>query len=128
VSRIRQPVALEEASVRPAGFDLQRYWTESTAQFREKLPRFYATFLVDPSVLRWARYRGWRLEEESPEGDRIRVRLRFDAEDEALQFALSFGPALDVLDPPALRDSTARAAAATAAKYGAGSEAAHAAT
>jgi hypothetical protein len=42
------------------------------------------------AVMRWIRYRGWRLEEEQVEGERVRVRLRFDAEKEAIQFSVSF--------------------------------------
>jgi len=47
-------------------------------------------FFAHPPVIE-ARYRGWRLEAECAEGDRVRVRVRFDAEEEGLQFALSFG-------------------------------------
>jgi len=117
VSRIREPLVLDEPSARPADFDLQRYWEQSTIEFRDKLPRYYATFLVQPSVLRWARYRGWRLEEETPEAGGVRLRLRFDAEEEALQFALSFGDSLEVVEPDDLRTATAQAAAAVAARY-----------
>lgn len=115
VSRIQEPIVLDEAATRPTDFDLRQYWERSTAEFRGKLPRYYATFLVQPGVLRWARYRGWRLEEETPEGDLVRVRLRFDIEEEALQFALSFGPNLRVVDPPELREAVLRSAAAITA-------------
>ena len=52
--------------------------------------------------MRWARYRGWRLEEETPDGEHIRIKLRFDVEDEAVQFALSFGGDLEVIEPAEL--------------------------
>jgi predicted DNA-binding transcriptional regulator YafY len=99
VSRIREAATLEEPAERLRDFDLARYWERSAAEFREKLPRYYATFLANPSVMRWIRYRGWRLEEETAEGDSIRIRLRFDIEEEAVQFALSFGGAVDVIEP-----------------------------
>ncbi|HXA04619.1 MAG TPA: WYL domain-containing protein, partial [Bryobacteraceae bacterium] len=73
VSRISEAQILEEPSTRPADFDLTVYWERSAAEFREKLPRYYATFLASPAVMRWVRYRGWRLEEEAPEGDRVRL-------------------------------------------------------
>jgi predicted DNA-binding transcriptional regulator YafY len=82
---------------------LSAHWERSAAEFREKLPRYYAIFLAHPSVMRWVRYRGWRLEEEKPEGDRIRVKLRFDIEEEAVQFALSFGGEIEVVEPAELR-------------------------
>jgi predicted DNA-binding transcriptional regulator YafY len=104
VSRIQQASALHQPAVWPPDFDLRAYWERSTAEFREKLPRYYATFLVNPSVMRWAKYRGWRLEEQIAEGDRIRVKLRFDIEDEAVQFGLSFGGDLEVIEPAELRE------------------------
>jgi len=64
VSRIRDAAIDDHASVVPESFDLASYWEASTVEFRERLPRYYATFLVAPSVMRWVRYRGWRLEEE----------------------------------------------------------------
>jgi predicted DNA-binding transcriptional regulator YafY len=103
VSRIADPVLLDERADVPAEFDLAAYWSQSAAEFRQHLPRYYATFLAEPSILRWVRYRGWRLEEETPEGDRVRIRLRFDIEEEARQFALSFGGAVEVVEPEELR-------------------------
>ncbi len=110
VSRIREAAPLDEPASYPPGFDLAAYWERSAAEFREKLPRYYATFLADPSVMRWVRYRGWRLEEETAEGERVHIKLRFDVEEEALQFALSFGGAIEVIDPPELREKVLSAA------------------
>lgn len=117
VSRIRE-AALDEQECRVSGeFDLAAYWETSTAKFREHLPRYYVTCLVAPAVMRWVRYRGWRLEEEHEEGDRVRIRLRFDAEEEGLQFALSFGADAEVIDPPELRSKVLEAARKTAERY-----------
>ena len=118
LSRIRDAALDERECVRPDDFDLAAYWETSTVEFRERLPRYYATFLVEPSVMRWVRYRGWRLEEEQQEdGGRVRIRLRFDAEDEGLQFALSFGPDIEVIEPVELRDKVVVAARATLERY-----------
>jgi len=117
LSRIRGAVLDEKNCVRPDDFDLAAYWETSTVEFRERLPRYYATFHVDPSVMRWVRYRGWRLEEEQAEGDRVRIRLRFDAEEEGLQFALSFGADIEVMEPAELRDKVLAAARATVERY-----------
>jgi len=110
VSRIADPVALEERAEIPADFDLADYWSRSAEEFRQHLPRYYATFLADPSVMRWVRYRGWRLEEATPEGDRVRLRVRFDIEEEARQFALSFGGSIQVVEPAELRAAVAASA------------------
>ncbi len=104
VSRISEVTILDEPSARPSDFDLAVYWERSAVEFREKLPRYYATFLVSPEVMRWVRYRGWRLEEEAPRGDSVLVRMRFDIEQEAVQFALSFGGDVEVVEPLELRE------------------------
>jgi predicted DNA-binding transcriptional regulator YafY len=103
VSRISSVVILDQPSERPAEFDPAEYWERSTSEFREKLPRYYATYLASPAVMRWVRPRGWRLEGETPEGNHVRVRLRFDAEEEAIQFALSFGGDVEAVEPHELR-------------------------
>ena len=112
VSRMRNAETLATPARRPADFDLAAYWERSAAEFREKLPQYRAVFLAKPSVMQWIRYRGWRLEEETAEGERVRVRLRFDAEAEALQFALSFGADVEVVEPVELRSQVRDAAIA----------------
>ncbi|MBV9499780.1 MAG: YafY family transcriptional regulator [Acidobacteriaceae bacterium] len=104
VSRIQEAAPLDPPAEYPPDFDLAAYWERSAVEFREKLPRYYATFLANPSVMRWVRFRGWRLEEETPEGERIRVKLRFDIEEEAVQFALSFGGDIQAIQPAELRE------------------------
>jgi len=118
VSRMSQGAVLDDAAAAADDFDLAVYWNRSAAEFREQLPRYYATFRVDPSVMRWVRYRGWRLEEERADGDRVRVRLRFDIEEEAAQFALSFGPKLEVVEPRELRAAVVASAEAVVRQAG----------
>jgi predicted DNA-binding transcriptional regulator YafY len=118
VSRIRQAVPLDEPSAPPPGFDLAAHWESSVSAFRDTLPRYFATYLVQPQVMPWVRYRGSRLQEETPEGERIRVRLRFDVEEEALQFALGYGTAVEAIEPAELRDKVRAAARELADFYG----------
>lgn len=118
VSRVKEAVILDTAGKRPEQFDLAKYWEQSITEFRKQLPRWHATFLAEPSVMRWVRYRGWRLEQETPEGDRVRVRVRFDAEEEALQFALSYGGAVEVIEPEELRMRVILAARAIVERHG----------
>ena len=118
VSRMREAIALGIAAQIPADFDLAGYWARSAAQFREKLPRYYATFLANPSVMQWVRYRGWRVEEETAQGEFIRIRMRFDLEEEAVQFALSFGGDVQVAEPEALRDRVVAGARAVLSAHG----------
>jgi predicted DNA-binding transcriptional regulator YafY len=125
VSRISEPAALDQPADQADDFDLGAYWRQSAADFREKLPRYYATLLARPSALRWLRYRGWRLESETAEGDLVRVRLRFDAAEEALQCALGLGDSVEVLDPPELRERVLAAAESVVRMYQAGTRAAN---
>jgi len=110
VSRMRQAETLDLPAIRPADFDIAAYWERSATEFREKLPQYHAVFLAKPTIMQWIRYRGWRLEEETPQGELVRVRLRFDAEAEALQFALSFGADVELLEPAELRSRVRDAA------------------
>ena len=117
VSRMGNVVVEVGAAVRPAGFELERYWEESSTQFRDHLPEVNATYLIDPKILRWIRYKGWRLVEQVDEGDRIRVRLRFDSEEEVVQLALAHGADIELVEPAALRLVVRETARGTVAKY-----------
>jgi predicted DNA-binding transcriptional regulator YafY len=117
VSRIREAAILEQPAKPLAGFDLAAFWERSATEFRDKLPRYYATFLASRDVMQWVRYRGWRLEEETDAGEWVRIRLRFDAEEEALQFALSFGGKIAAIDPPELRVKVLAGAHAILERY-----------
>jgi predicted DNA-binding transcriptional regulator YafY len=120
VSRIREAAILDQPASGLAAFDLAAYWERSATEFRDKLPRYYATFLASRAVMQWVRYRGWRLEEETADGEdgqSVRVRLRFDTEEEALQFALSFGGQIEAIEPPDLRVKVLAAAQAIMERY-----------
>jgi predicted DNA-binding transcriptional regulator YafY len=117
VSRIAAAAILEEPGRRPAGFDLAEHWERTAQEFRDKLPSYRATFLADLKVMGWVRYRARGIEEESRDGDRVRVRIRFDVEDEALQFALALGVAIEVCEPRELRARVLDAAEALVARY-----------
>ena len=120
VSRIRDAAILDHPAIRLPGFDLAAYWERSAADFRDKLPRYYATFLASRAVMQWVRYRGWRLEEETADAadaQSVRIRLRFDAEHEAIQFALSFGGQIEAIDPPELRTKILAGAQAIVQRY-----------
>jgi predicted DNA-binding transcriptional regulator YafY len=117
VSRMSDAAVLDQPADLPPNFDLADYWQRSASEFREKLPRYYATFLAAAEVMRRVRYKGWRLESETPEGSRVRIRLRFDAEWEAVEFALGYGAAVEAVEPSDLRDKVLAAAEATVRLY-----------
>jgi predicted DNA-binding transcriptional regulator YafY len=117
VSRIRAAEILAEHCNRPDDFDLAAYWEASTQRFRDHLPRYNATFRVAPALLPWVCYRSWRVLEQTQDGDRVRVSLRFDAPEEARQYALAGGAELEVLEPKELREYVIATARAISAAY-----------
>jgi predicted DNA-binding transcriptional regulator YafY len=119
VSRIGSAEVLEEPSRRPPGFDLAEHWERAATEFRDKLPRFYATLVAAREALPRIRYYSRRVEEETDDGEHVRLRMRFDAEEEALQFALALGASVEVLEPAALRARVLSAAEALLRRYAA---------
>jgi predicted DNA-binding transcriptional regulator YafY len=117
VSRIGLVTVEPDTAVRPTGFDLASYWEESSNRFREQLPQVNATYRVDPRILRWIRYKGWRVVEQVDEEERVRVRLRFDSEEEVVQLALAHGGDIELIEPTTLRRVVCEAAKRTAKTY-----------
>jgi len=114
VSRVREPRLTEEPCTRPPDFDLATYWKQSAEEFQASLPRFYATVRIAPGTASWMSYpgRASRVERSDPpdENGWTTLHMRFDAEHEACQFALSFGPQAEVLEPETLRQKVIEAA------------------
>jgi predicted DNA-binding transcriptional regulator YafY len=114
VSRIRKVKALDEPFVRPPDFDLAAYWEQSSQRFKAHLPRYEATARVHPLILPRLRYAGRfaHVEQTGHTDDEgwIHVRLRFDIEEMACEYALSFGSQLEVLEPLALREKVVKMA------------------
>jgi predicted DNA-binding transcriptional regulator YafY len=107
VSRIRKVNVLEEPFVRPPDFDLASYWEQSSQRFKAHLPRYRMSARVHSSILPRLRYAGRfaHIEQTGHTDDEgwIHVSLRFDIEEMACEYALSFGALLEVLEPLALR-------------------------
>jgi predicted DNA-binding transcriptional regulator YafY len=127
VGRVRDAVVLDEPAARPDGFDLAAYWEASSAEFREKLPRYDATVRVAPNLKHWmwwtARYAHVEREGEPDADGWVEMEVRFQVVEEAETFALSFGPRVEVLAPPELRERVRALTAEAAARYGPGTEA-----
>lgn len=114
VSRIQTVSVLDETCARPHDFDLATYWEQSSRQFKANLPRYQATARVHPSIFPRLRYAGrFAHVEHANEPDEdgwIHVSLRFDVEEMACEYALSFGAQLEVLEPQALREKVVKMA------------------
>jgi predicted DNA-binding transcriptional regulator YafY len=121
VSRISSARIVDEPCVRPREFDLAVWWERSSAEFKATVPRYFATFRAHPEVLYQLYYAGRfsrveRTGEVDGEGW-TKVEMRFQFEEEAAGIALSFGPRLEVIDPPDLRDRVVELARSVVAFY-----------
>jgi predicted DNA-binding transcriptional regulator YafY len=123
VSRVRSAGLAEEPCERPAGFDLARFWEESSAKFKTHLPSYRARLRVHKSAVARLPYGGRfaRVEEvgEADEGGWAEVSMRFQFEEEACEYALGFGTLVEVVEPASLRERVVGAAEAVVAFYAA---------
>lgn len=114
VSRVSSAELTGESCVRPKGFDLAEYWELSAVSFKAQLPRYQATVRAHPDVFPRMSFAGRfaRIEHaEPPDSDGwIRVAMRFDVEEMAMEYALSFGSKMEVLEPETLREKVINAA------------------
>jgi predicted DNA-binding transcriptional regulator YafY len=121
VSRVLSAELVDEPSVSPKGFDLAEYWQQSAVSFKANLPRYQATVRAHPDVFPRMSFAGRfaRIEQSyPPDSDGwIRVAMRFDAEEMAIEYALSFGSKMEVLEPETLREKVITAAKSVIASY-----------
>lgn len=114
VARVRDAEVLDEPCARPQDFDLAAHWEQSTAKFKAHLPRYQATVRVAPEVFPRLRYAGRfaRLEQVGePEADGWRtIAMRFQFEAEAVEYVLSFGTRIEIVEPIDLREKVIAAA------------------
>ena len=121
VSRISQAEVLDQAAPIPVDFNLAEYWERSASTLKSSAPNYLASFWVSPAVVlrlsfagRFARVmetdevdeRGWK-----------KVHVGFDVEEMACEYAVSFGPNLEVIEPLALREKVIAMTKATLEFY-----------
>ncbi len=110
VSRVLELVVLEEPCVRPEGFDLARYWTESSTRFKASWASYTATLRASPQLAAalpqiYGDSAYALLERAGPPDAEgwVTLTMVFDGMDSALSRMVSFGAWAEVLDPPELR-------------------------
>src|SRR5260370_12435531 len=103
VSRVHEATILDASFVRPAGFDLEKFWEESSMKFKERLPRYEVVIRAATPVVEWLRrmIRFGGIDEVS--GDC--VRMHFDAEEVAMTVLLGVGDQIEIVEPQSLRES-----------------------
>jgi predicted DNA-binding transcriptional regulator YafY len=121
VSRVESAELLDEHSTRPPDFDLAAFWEQSAAEFRAHLPRYRMRARVRREIVVRLPYAGRfaRVEQAGPadEDGWAEVWIRFDVEEMACEYALSFGTQMEVLEPLALREKVIDEARSVVAFY-----------
>jgi predicted DNA-binding transcriptional regulator YafY len=125
VSRMRQVTLTDEVFERPERFDLASFWMEATAAYEAAVERVEVTLRADPDRLESlaaavgdaALNAAERLEASDDEGW-VHLRLRLDWPGEVASRLLPLGPAIEVLEPPEIRDRLVRTAERILARYG----------
>ncbi|HTX58604.1 MAG TPA: YafY family protein [Verrucomicrobiae bacterium] len=116
--RIRSADELMERFERPPSFDLERYWSESTAALARDRPTNYCvTFAVRLEALEEVTM-FWESEIRERTPSEATVLVTFSGREPALYHALAWGASARVLDPPELREAIAARAREALALYG----------
>lgn len=119
VSRVQQATVTNETFLRPADFDVAVAWEHSPAEFVQNLPRYPAKLRLETDHL--PRLHHWRFARidrvEGEENGWVGVTICFEVEEEACEYVLSLGPAVEVLEPGGLRVKVAQLIAAADALY-----------
>lgn len=114
ISRMSRAEVLDQQCAAPEGFDLAAYWQQSTTAFKSALPNYVAQFRVSPDVFLRLRFAGrFARVGETVETDLdgwMRISVGFDVEEMAVEYALSFGAKLEVIEPRSLREKVITAA------------------
>jgi predicted DNA-binding transcriptional regulator YafY len=122
ISRVVYAQVLPSGFSMPEHFDLERYWEHSTRQFKINLPRYPAKLRVSESAatrLLHERYVTIVQQTKSSETDRLEIDIEFATLEHAAESVLSYGAAIEVLEPAELRDQVIHQAKSIMELYGA---------
>ncbi len=122
VARIKAVSILDAPAWRPAAFDLPTFWRTSWRAFQDSLPPpLVTTVRIDASALsrlqRAGRFIELTCSEAAEASGYLTVQLSFSLAEEALGYLLSFGDALEILDPPELRSQVTDLACRVLMRY-----------
>ncbi len=118
ISRIRSARVLDEESSRPPDFNLPTYWADSVSRFEVGAPRLAVTLLATSRAIAALQKHGCEPEPvERPGRGRVMTTATFDDVDAAVRDLMPLGGAVEVLDPPELRDRMREAADEIVAVY-----------
>ncbi|MFY9556655.1 MAG: YafY family protein [Blastocatellia bacterium] len=123
VSRVVDAQVCDEPCIRPNGFELAAHWEQAAIRFKAQLPKYKAIVRVHPEVFPRMGYAGRFARVETvdpPDTDGwLKVAMRFDIEEMACEYALSFGSRMEVIEPEDLREKVIKLAQSVIDFYGA---------
>jgi len=103
ISRIHETEVLPETFARPENFDLIEYWKRSKQQFAASLPSYEVQVTVDRSIMGRVTFtdKFLQMAEFVSDADDPTplLKLRFDTEQEAVQYVLGFGSKMKIVQP-----------------------------
>ena len=119
VWRVQSVELTDEPAARPPDFDLSRAWEEIVTTLDEGRGLRHVAARADPDVVRWLRVQfGTRLTVGPEEDGRVHVDIGFPpSHDDPARELSGYAAALEVLDPPDVRDRLAEIGDALVATY-----------
>lgn len=120
VERIASIEELPERFERPADFDLERYWSESTRRFAQesRSETCVATMSVRAEALDRVAGSYWPSEIVSADGDEAVVRVTFTGEEVAVFQSIAWSECARIVEPAELRDAVVARARQVVDAYG----------
>ncbi|MCM3080693.1 helix-turn-helix transcriptional regulator [Brevibacillus invocatus] len=119
ISRFLSVLPLDTGFIRPAHFDLARYWEESTAHFLAALPRYPAKLQIREDILdRFAEERFVQIKNsQSACNGWVVADVQFETLESAVEIVLRYGALLKAVEPQELRDQVIAEARAILSLY-----------
>jgi predicted DNA-binding transcriptional regulator YafY len=125
ISNIRDAEVLEGRARRPRKFELAAYWRESLQRFETELYTGHAVVLATPAGLKALRYVSSAVAKavagappSRREDGRTKVKIPIETAEHATGQFLRLAPAVEVLEPPALRRAVLQRLRETCSLYG----------
>lgn len=100
VSSIETISLTDEIFQRPADFNLEKYWKDSTINFKDSIPKHLFTFKVNPSILNNIKERPFiTISNTVVKDDVIYIDIKFDALYQGIEFAFGYGKDMEIVKP-----------------------------
>lgn len=100
VSSIEAISLTDEIFQRPADFNLEKYWKDSTSNFKDSIPKHLFTFKVNTSILNNIKERPFiTISNTVVKDDVIYIDIKFDALYQGIEFAFGYGKDVEIVEP-----------------------------